>query len=200
MRLLQLVCVLFLLFSNLAAAEKQTMVSNDPLIEKGCHKDHHCRRGHRGHRGKRGHHGATGGLATNYAAGWDQAGQPLSSGNNPIQFAEPDLVTPVGIVHPFSSDSSKFQIVNSGIYLLEWFVSFTNTSGNVETIIAIHVDGVLINPSAFETLVTLEDATISGQVTLAISAGSVVQLVVDLAGAQTSEATGRELSITQIAS
>ncbi len=79
---------------------------------------------HAPERGPPGPQGPAGTLVSSYASAASDV-QPIIAtfANFPINFTN-NLVPPVGIVHPYQSDDSKFEIVDSGIYQIAWTVPF----------------------------------------------------------------------------
>ena len=189
-------------------------------------RGHRGPRGHRGRRGKKGDtgigtqgntgptgpQGATGSVSANYASGDDTAIQTIPlDGQQNIAFAN-DQVTAVGIVHPVSGDFSQFQILNSGTYLFQWYLTF-NFSSSLST------NPTLLSPRLFNLSTTttispvqmitvdLPDATsytnIAGQSLVTVTAGTIMTLQIssiDLgSGGSSVNITNRTFVITQVA-
>jgi hypothetical protein len=132
--------------------------------------------------GAAGSTGATGQLAISLASAVGN-GQTISAAGvyQDIDF-QCNLVTPLGIIHPYGCDASQFFIENSGVYLIEWTFSAANPNGDF--IASALYDSTIIqgqfgpSPIQFSTLNPGETVTVTAQVTLYLMAGQSIALQV----------------------
>lgn len=126
--------------------------------------------------------GATGQLAIAVASAVGN-GQTITAAGvyEDIDF-QCNLITPVGIIHPYGCDPSQFFIVNSGVYLIEWTFSAVNPNGDF--IASALFDSTIFqgqigpSPIQFSTLNPGETVTVTAQVTLYLMAGQSIALQV----------------------
>lgn len=131
--------------------------------------------------------GPPGQLAANYASLWSSSTQTINTGPHvPVEFQNAQLPL-VGIIRPFPADSATFQIQYSGVYLLIWSISATFVPDTINAVpLTANLAFDLFNVSggfSFNPLVnggiTLEDGdtnTITGQTTLFLEAGTILQV------------------------
>lgn len=195
------------------------------LVEAKCHKKEQGPvgpRGHRGHRGpagpqgpqgpagSQGPQGPAGALVSNYAsAASDIQAIILTGAKFPIDFPD-NLVPPVGIVHPYQSSDSQFQIVDSGIYQISWTVPVewdVDLKNEVELYLYDATTSTFFLPSpiskgAFDDITGSTTGTrfmtLSGQTIVQLSTGTVVQLLIQVTGVITGVEKAR-FTITKIA-
>ena len=184
---------------------------NTHFIKKNMYRPSHCvhgpsghrgfrgHRGHRGHRGPKGrkgytgigiegitgntgHQGLSGPLISNYAAGYSASSQNITAGTTVSVLLPNDQVVPVGILHPVSGDFSQFQILESGTYLFQWYLSFTDSTPGTLVRVRLHnvTTATDITP---EDLLTVElfaevFTGVTGQSAVTVPAGTVMSLTV----------------------
>lgn len=157
--------------------------------------------------------GPPGQLAANYASLWSDFPQILVPDLRllvPVEFENVQLPL-VGITRPFPGDDASFQIQNSGVYLLIWsiqavFIPLENPDALSPLTSALgfqlfNVTGGFAFDPIFNGAATLEDhdtQTITGQTTLFLEAGTILQLRA-LSTDPTVTLGGRTFTITQIA-
>lgn len=153
--------------------------------------------------------GATGSLAVNYASVASDIQTIVFSGANfPINFPT-DLVTSVGIVHPYLADDSKFQILNDGIYQISWTVPVEWDVTSEDTVELFLYDATTatyflpspISKGQFDSITgsstTTRFMTLSGQTILSLTNGTVLQLLIHATDVITSVKYAR-FTITKI--
>lgn len=111
----------------------------------------------------------------------------------PINFPN-NLVPPIGIVHPYLTDDSKFAITDNGIYQISWTVPVewdVTSEDAVELFLydATTATYLLPNPiskgqfdNISPSITTTRYMTLSGQTILSLPAGTAVQLLIHVTG------------------
>jgi hypothetical protein len=178
-------------------------------------KCHAPERGPPGPQGPTGAAGATGpqgpegSLVSNYASAASDIQTIIATfANFPINFTN-NLVPPVGIVHPYQSDDSKFEIIDNGIYQIAWTVPVEWDVTSEDTIELFLYDATTatyflpspISKGQFDnisgSITTTRYMTLSGQTIISLPAGTVVQLLIHVTGVITSVKYAR-FTITKI--
>ncbi len=128
--------------------------------------------------------GATGTLASVLLSSFTDGTQPLLvlPATNVVIFGA-DNFPPIGGVTR-SLDGTTFQVPVSGIYHITWTgtVNNTITADPIQRIsVRLFVNGIPASPDEFQSLTTtlLGFATFSGQTSLALTAGSTLQLILE---------------------
>lgn len=175
-----------------------------------CHKPEQGPRGPQGSQGPAGPQGPAGSLVTNYASAASDIQTIIATfANFPINFTD-NLVPPVGIVHPYQSDASKFEIIDSGIYQISWTVP-VEWDNQFEDVVELFLYDATtatyflpspISKGQFDHIPasssTTRFMTLSGQTIVPLSAGTVVQLLIHVTGVITGVKYAR-FTITKIA-
>lgn len=167
------------------------------FIEAKCHKHekcHICPQGPTGATGPIGPQGATGNIINNYASVASDVQSIIFTGANfPINFPN-DLVPPVGILHPYLGDDSRFLIEDSGLYQISWTVpvEWDVTSENIVELYlydAATLSYFLPSPISRESFDDITNSsstsryrTISGQTIVSLNTGTIVQLLIHVTG------------------
>lgn len=117
---------------------------------------------------------------------------------------------PAGIVHPYQTDDSKFEIIDNGIYQISWTVPVewdVASENAVELFLYDATTATYFLPSPISkgqfddispSITTTRYMTLSGQTIISLSAGTVVQLLIHVTGVITSVKYAR-FTITKIA-
>ncbi len=152
------------------------------------------------------------GFGANYASVWSVTVVDLILNAPPMGVAfENSQIPGVGVIHPVGGDNTLFLIQNSGTYLIIWNVSASLTptatlfdSASVAFTLFNVSTGMPFNPAinGYSTLTSQDIKTITGQTSLFIPAGTIIQLQVEAQlanGAPLLDMINRTLTITQIA-
>ena len=191
MRVIWIACVLGIIFST-------------QLAEAKCHKPL------QGPAGPQGIPGPAGTLVSQYAsAAGDVESVIATIANFPIHFPT-NLVPPIGIVHPYLADDSKFEITESGIYQVSWTVPVEWDVISENAIELFLYDATTasyflpspISKGQFDNIPgsasTTRFMTLSGQTILSLPSGTVVQLLIHASSVITGVKYAR-FTITKIA-
>ena len=160
--------------------------------------------------GPAGPQGPAGSLVSNYASAASDIQSIIATfANFPINFPD-NLVPPVGIVHPYQTDDSKFEILDNGIYQIAWTVPVEWDSTLEDVVELFLYDATTatyflpspISRGQFDNIPgsssTTRFMTLSGQTSVQLSAGTVVQLLIHVTGVITGVERAR-FTITRIA-
>ncbi|MGK5595325.1 MAG: hypothetical protein ACSNEK_08215 [Parachlamydiaceae bacterium] len=155
--------------------------------------------------GPPGPQGPPGTFSPNFSSHWSdhQFEVPLKQFNGEVPFDHAQ-VSPVGIIQPIGENASYFLILNSGVYQILWNVTAqyqattTNNSATISIYLFNVTQDVIYQPEMMATLQDREIKTISGQTTLFIPAGTIIQLQAHTTVSSTT-LSSRTISITQIA-
>lgn len=164
--------------------------------------------GAQGPRGPRGPRGPAGAFAQRFAAAHNDAPQViLQLANTPVLFPI-DNFTPVGIVHPVAADTSQFQVLNTGLYLITWTMTVAATvieEPDVFSVRLFNVSSAITIPpdpaasTAIDFAIGIPVFPLSGQTIVPLAAGTIVQLRVDHTNpAQVLTMTSPTFTITEI--
>lgn len=140
--------------------------------------------GEQGPRGPRGPRGPAGAFATRFAAAHSDITQVITAATEtPIRFPVNNF-PPVGIVHPVNGNTTQFQVLNTGLYLITWTLSGTSTTDEGESVTTRLFNvttGTTIHPDPATRTRAFPDApfSISAQTIVRLPAGTIVQLRVD---------------------
>jgi hypothetical protein len=153
--------------------------------------------------------GPSGSLVTNYVSSSSSPQIFLDIGTHPIEFQN-NIIPPVGIIHPYQSTDSDFQILNTGVYQISWTVQ-VNWDPRTKNIIELYLYDVTASsqiPPIPVGKATFDDhtasaqhpryMTLSGQTIISLSANTVIQLQINLSNASTA-IVGGIFTITNIA-
>lgn len=197
MRVLFMTCVLGLVFCV-------------QLVEAKCHKPKQGPAGPQGVQGLVGPQGPAGSLVSNYASAASDIQSIIATfARFPINFPD-NLVPPVGIVHPYLTDDSKFEIIEDGIYQISWTVPVEWDSILEDVVELFLYDATTatyflpspISREQFDNIPgsssTTRFMTLSGQTIVPLSAGTVLQLLIHVTGVITGVERAR-FTITKIA-
>lgn len=200
MRLFFITCVLGIVFCAQSVEAKCRRPEQGPTGPQGS----------QGPIGPIGPQGPAGSLVSNYASAASDIQSIIATfANFPINFPD-NLVPPVGIVHPYQTDDSKFEIIDNGIYQIAWTVPVEWDSTLEDVVELFLYDATTatyflpspISRGQFDNIPgsssTTRFMTLSGQTIVQLSAGTVVQLLIHVTGVITGVERAR-FTITRIA-
>lgn len=149
--------------------------------------------------------GPPGSFVSHFSSSWSDYSfeVPFAHFNGEVPF-DHSQVSPVGIIHPVGENASFFLVLNSGVYQILWNATaqYQATTANNSAIITFQLfnvtQDVIYQPEVMATLQDREIKTISGQATIFIPAGTIIQLQAHTTASSTT-LSNRTISITQIA-
>lgn len=140
--------------------------------------------GEPGPRGQRGPRGPAGAFALRFAAAHNDVTQVINAlTDTPVRFPVNNF-PPVGIVHPVGGNTTQFQVLNTGLYLITWTLSGVTDSvdgEDVTTRLFNVTTNNTINPNPATRTHAFTDApfTVSAQTIVRLPAGTIVQVRID---------------------
>ena len=158
--------------------------------------------GSAGATGPTGQTGPAGSITSSYASTYSGSELSILVTLTPVPF-ESEQFPPVGIVHPVAGDFSKFELINAGIYSIDWVITGqADNPGAIFLQLYNITTGFSFEPTIIGqlSLSTNQIFTLSGKVTVQIAtANTVIQLEVSSTDLNVAHCQERAFSITQIA-